>query len=97
MSKVRHIVVYLEGSFFRDLESAIGVKVDLLRTLKFRDFPDCIVTVEIEKNFNENYILGFSQSEEIVGIITNFWDRWKLRTATNFVSLGKKIQGESND
>ena len=108
MSKVRHIVVYLEGSFFRDLESAIGVKVDLLRTsrvlgyeisqeLKLCDFPDCIVTVEIEKNFNENYILGFSQSEEIVNIITNFWDNWKLRNSTNFVSLGKKIQGGGND
>jgi len=108
MSKVRHIVVYLEGSFFRDLESAIGVKVDLLRTsrvlgyeisqeLKLCDFPDCIVTVEIEKNFNENYILGFSQSEEIVSIITNYWDRWKLRNARNFVSLGKKIQGDSSD
>ena len=68
MSKVRHIVVYLEGSFFRDLESAIGVKVDLLRTsrvlgyeisqeLKLCDFPDCIVTVEIEKRFD-----GFEKS-----------------------------------
>ncbi len=108
MTKVKHIVVYLEGSFFRGFEMTVGIKVDLIRTsrvlgyeisqeLKFCGFPDCIVTVEIEKNFNENYILGINQSEEIVNIIINFWDNWKLRNATNFVSLGKKIQGGGND
>lgn len=86
---IRHIVVYLEGSFFRKIEEGLGIKLDMMRTARIisfeltqelirSGFKNCSVVIEIERNFDEIYVVGIGSSDEITKIIIDFWDRWKL-------------------
>ena len=100
---MRHLVVYLEGSFFRKIEEGLGVKIDLLRTgrilsfelnqeLKIHGFHNCSITVEIERNFDEIYVVGIGSSDEIAKIIIDFWERWKLNNIIKLKLLERKLR-----
>lgn len=100
--------VYLEGSFFRKIEEALGLKIDLLRTgrilsfelnqeLKVQGFENCIITVEIERNFDEIYVLGIGASNEITKIIIDFWERWKFNNILKLKLLERKLREGIDD
>ena len=100
---MRHLIVYLEGSFFRKIEDGLGVKLDLLRTgrilsfelnqeLEIPGFHNCSITVEIERNFDEIYVVGIGSSDEITKIIVDFWERWNLNNSYKLKLLEAKFR-----
>jgi len=88
--------VYLEGSFFRKLEDSTGIKIDYLRTskslsvelsdfLKSNSIQNSGLIIEIERNFDEIYILGEGDLSTTSTKIINWWESWKI---TRILQLG---------